>query len=321
MLQERISAFNDSAFHRANIKSGNTTKQMQSNKEEKENQPFPTKKIVHSRKNLRLYERPSHYKRRYHCIEELQRRLKLSLINRFEFPEFHGMMYERGRLIRSERREAELCLLLASIVDHVNLAKMTLGHYDKNGKYNHFTYKKLASLTNMSIHRVKRNMKHLQDRGLVNVNRISMITKYGSYKTIEVVIRVNHEIFDIFNLRSEFINDRKIALSKEDEIEERKKRREEYEEKILPNGFRNKKEEKYTDEIKKNISSLSNNLSMKVKKPMNNDEYNPARDRRVLSRAMELLKSNPELGMAKAIDLAVNQKNNLDLSFLEPPPD
>ena len=62
MLQERISAFNDSAFHRANIKSGNTTKQMQSNKEEKENQPFPTKKIVHSRKNLRLYERPSHIK-------------------------------------------------------------------------------------------------------------------------------------------------------------------------------------------------------------------------------------------------------------------
>lgn len=266
------------------------------------NQPPIGNKCGHNAKNPRFYARPRDYKRRWHVIEESIRRIKIALDNPFEFPEINGLMHEEGRLVRSERREAELSLLLPAIIDSVNLANMQLGYF-ADGKFINYTYDRYVVVTGMSYSRVERNMRHLQDYGLVSVKVIVKELNDGAIKTERVVITVSDKVFQILGTLDAFLKDREKAIKNRTKLETR----EQQEQKRL-NLFRSQKPVKQSRGTY-NASNTVQNLTSTFKNMNRNSpaQYNPAQDRRVLDVVGELLRADPTLSISDAIKIVTDR--------------
>jgi len=255
-------------------------------------------KCGHNVNNPRFYDRPKDYKRRWHVLEESLRQLKIALDNPFDFPEINGLMHDSGRLVRSERREAELRLLLPAILDSVNLVTMQLGYY-AGGNFINYTYDHFVSVTQMTYSRVERNMRHLQEYGLVSVKVIVKELNDGAIKTEKVIISVSEKVFEILGVVPEFLRDREKAIKNRTKQETR----EQQEQKRL-NLFRPRKGVKQSRETSNPVQSLTSRFKTLNRTPQ---QYNPAQDRSVLDAVGVLLKRDPSLTIAQAIQIITDR--------------
>lgn len=153
-------------------------------------------------------------KRRPHAIEEAKRRIERSFSNKFLYPAFGGLFYhpvekERGaRCRRSESIEGTLSLALVSLLQSLNLHKMACGHYDNKNQFMYYNYAYIENLTDQNSSRVKREMKLLQDYGIIKVLTIRSQNHDGSWRTKEVRIDFTDKIFHMLELTDEFLRDR-----------------------------------------------------------------------------------------------------------------
>ena len=301
----RMSACSVSPLVGGNTTSGpiNTLQQGQFNSTDASVQsgiPRSGNKIGHDPRKIRFYLKPKHEKRRFHVLEEAQRRLKDALGSPFDYPEFHGLMFhDSGRSIRSERLEAEIATLLPAIYDTVNLSNMQLGYYNPKFDFINFDYQTLVSRTGMSYWRVERNMRHLQKAGIVEVKRLVVETNDG-YKTERVIIAVSERIFKMLHLDNQFLEDREKAFRARQKVQNKIDARSKYLELYRPRKPKSSKgcqsrPETLTKELA-NSMSLRNNY----KQPT----YNPFCDKQVIALAGELMKAKLVANMREAMTVA-----------------
>jgi|ERR1700722_1449790 len=175
-----------------------------------QNQPLCGNKCGHAPKSLRFYSRPPEYRTRFHVLEAARRTILLALADPYSYPALHGFMYRNHRQKRSERREAELALLMPAIADTVYLANMQCGHL-VHGKFENYTYAKYKQLTGMSEWRVARNMRRLQEAGLITVRQVLIEHPNGETRVERVIISVTHKFFELLGLTHELEIDRARA--------------------------------------------------------------------------------------------------------------
>lgn len=259
-----------------------------------EQAPFGNK-CGHNRLSPKFYSRPQHYKRRFHVIEQALRVIPIALDDPFSFEMFHGLMFHESRLNRSERREAELRLLVPAIFDSVNLVNMQLGYFDNNGKFINYTYDHFADVTQMGQSRVDRNMKHLQDYGLISVQKILKTLNDGAVRTERVIITVNAKMFEMLNLMPLLLVDRERSIKSHQKKTNKISQREKYQSLYTPRSVEQKRGTSSIQGLTGKLTNLHRNTAPKP--------YNPAQDKRVLSTVGELLKQDPTLTIAEAIKM------------------
>lgn len=266
--------------------------------------PRSGNKIGHNPKTIRFYQKPKHEKRRFHVLEEAQRRLKTAIDNPFDYPEFHGLMFhDNGRSIRSERLEAELATLLPAIYDTVNLSNMQLGYYNPTFDFINFDYNTLVSRTGMSYWRVERNMRHLKQAGIVDVKKIVHETNDGM-RTERVVITVDERIFKMLHLDTLFLEDREKAFRNRQKVQNKIDARQKYLELYRPRRPKvdNRRSKGCQSSPEKLTKELANSLSLRRSYKVPN--YNPACDKQVIALAGELIAAKLVANMRDAITLA-----------------
>jgi hypothetical protein len=268
-------------------------------------------KCGHNSLILKFYSRPKSYKRRWHVLEEGLRNIKKSFIDPFDFPEFHGLTFESQRKIRSERREAELALLLPALIDSVNLVTMEAGYY-VNKKFINYTYDHFMKLTGMNYCRVERNMRKLKERGLIDVKNIVKTLNDGAIRTEIVKIIVSEEIFRMLGIQDEFLRDREKAILNRTKEEMRELQTQRRLELFRPKWLKKLSQQTISnnDPIKDSCINHVKNLTKKLTNVHNNTnrKYNPAQDKRVLDIVGELLKRDPSISIADAIKI-VSERN------------
>lgn len=273
----------------------------------------------------RVYRRPSHYRGRFHIIEESIKKIKKAFKNPFDYPEFHGFMYHENKLTknknkrkkRSTRREGELVLLLPAIIDTVNLCNMQLGYFMPTGKFINFNYAKLEELTGLTTISVKRHMKELQNLGIIDVKKISRTLPDGKIYHERTVITLFDKIFQTFDLMKELNEDRERARKNREKIEKQlmiakfpKKAREEKDARrhisdvtsMLSGKFNINNKTKEVTQYHRN-SSIPNVPFKRVVK----DEYNPLHDKRVLDAIGMIMKADPSIGIKRALEMVQNR--------------
>ncbi len=261
-------------------------------------------KCGHDAKNPRFYSRPKHYKRRWHVIEEALRKIQTALDNPYDYPEFNGFMFDSGRQVRSERREAELMLLLPAIIDGMNLVNMQLGYW-ADGKFINYTYDHFVGVNNMNYSRVERNMRHLQDYGLIDVKVITKELNDGAIRTERVIITVTGKIFEILGINDLLLQDREKAIKNRTKLETRQAQ----EQRRLQLFQPREQSKKGVKQFRGTYNPVQN-LTSHLKNTHRNSpqQYNPAQDKRVLDVVGELLRSDPTLSISDAIKI-VTERN------------
>lgn len=182
------------------------------------------------------FKRPAFHgkaKRRPHSIEEGKRRIDAALNDHFRYPEFSGLFYHQdndglpnGKRIRSERREGVHGLALPTLLQSLNLHRMACGHYDNQNQFRFYDYGYLQNQTDQASIRVKREMKLLQDRGVIKVNtRREQNPCTGKWRTIGVSIEFTDKIFQLLDLMPEFLQDREKISGKFYDKEKRKEKK------------------------------------------------------------------------------------------------
>jgi hypothetical protein len=299
MSQDRISACNVSALvGTEHLQAAPINLQGQSNAEQGSKQLRCGNKIGHNPSKIRFYSKPSTQKRRFHVLEEANRRVKDALDHPFDYPMFHGLMFhDNGRSIRSERLEAELAMLLPAIYDTLNLCTMQLGHFLDDGNFQHYCYKNLVARTGMSYWRVERNMRHLRDAGLITVQTVVVELNDG-FKTERVIITASEQLFNMLHLDTRFLEDREKAMRNLTKLQNKWAARDKYLSLYRPHKVDNKSR-KVDKDVVKGCQSIA-----KMKRPNYEPTYNPASDKQVIALAGELIKAQLCANMRDAITLA-----------------
>lgn len=167
-------------------------------------------------------------KRRPHVLEEAKRRIDASVSDHFRYPMYSGLFYHQdetgkanGRQIRSERIEGVHSLALPTLLQTLNLHRMACGYYDNRNEFHFYNYAYIEKTTDQSSIRIKREMRLLQDRGVIKVNPVKEPNNDGSYRTIRVEIEFTDKIFEMLDLLPEFLKDRETSSIKFHEKQER----------------------------------------------------------------------------------------------------
>lgn len=178
-------------------------------------------------------------KKRPHVLEEAKRRIYAGISDHFRFPAFSGLFYHQdqdgkgnGRHIRSERIEGTHSLTLPILLQHIDLYRMACGHYDNRNQFRFYNYAFIENATDQSSIRVKREMKLLQDRGIIKVITLREQNNDGSWRTPEVRIEFTDKIFEMLELMPEFLKDRETSAikfhAKQARLDKNQKKREFY---------------------------------------------------------------------------------------------
>lgn len=192
-------------------------------------------RCAHDKNNLKIPEWYGVDKKRPNIIEEANRRIFSNISNKswFRFPEFSGLLYHlndegKGRKIRSERVEGTYSLALPTLLQHLDIHKMACGHYDNRNIFRYYNYSFIKEKTDQTYVRIKREMKLLQDRGIINVINRCEINEDGEYEHIETRIEFTEKIFEMLDLTEEYLRDRETSCEKfherQSKIDKNKKR-------------------------------------------------------------------------------------------------
>jgi hypothetical protein len=151
-------------------------------------------------------------KRRPYVIEEAKRRVYAALEHNFRFTAFSGLFYHQdengkgtGRKIRTERVEGTHSLTLPVLLHHLDIHRMACGHYDNRNEFRYYNYAFLENATDQNAIRIKREMKLLKERGILEVVTLREQNNDGSYRTKEVRIEFTDKIFEMLELLPEFL--------------------------------------------------------------------------------------------------------------------
>jgi hypothetical protein len=185
----------------------------------------------HDPKNMRFFKQPPNQGRRFHVLEEAQRRVKSAYAKPFDYPLFHGLLFHqgkrgtKGRHIRTEGVESSFLLLMPALFNGVNLVTMELGHYHGT-EFIHYDYGYLVKMTEATDSRIKEGMALLKEVGLVEVKLVIKTRADGSMRTARVVITLTEKAFEAVGLSEALQIDRQRALcahaKKEKQAEQRK---------------------------------------------------------------------------------------------------
>lgn len=178
-------------------------------------------------------------KKRPHSLEEAKRRIAASISDNFRYPMFAGLFYHKdeagkpnGRHIRSERIEGIHGLALPTLLQTLNLHRMACGYYDSHNRFHHYNYAYIENQTEQSSIRVKREMRQLQEAGIIRVSTVKEKNNDGSWRTKSVQIEFTDKIFEMLELMDEFLKDREtIALkfhARQAQIDKKRKKKEIY---------------------------------------------------------------------------------------------
>jgi hypothetical protein len=191
----------------------------------------------HDKNNLKRPNFNKKAKRRPHVLEEAKRRIDQAITNIYAFPEFtqifyHPLKEEKGRRRRSESVEGSLCLALPTIIHSLDIHRMSCGFYDNQNKFHYYNFAYIENVTDQNYARVKREMKLLQDYGIIKVQTIREQNNDGSWRTTEVRIDLTDKIFQMLELMPEFLKDRETIAKrfheKQSRLEKNRKKREIY---------------------------------------------------------------------------------------------
>jgi hypothetical protein len=185
----------------------------------------------HDPKNMRFFKQPPNQARRFHVLEEAQRRVKSAYAKPFDYPRFHGLLFHRdeageeSRRRRSERVESSFLLVMPALFNGVNLVKMEVGHFNGT-EFIHYDYGYLVKVTKANYSRIKEAMLVLQEEGLVEVKLVVKTRADGSMRTARVVMTLTEKMFAVVGLSEPLQIDRQRALlahaKKEKQAEQRK---------------------------------------------------------------------------------------------------
>lgn len=186
-------------------------------------QLFSGNKCGHDPKNLKFYVKPQGQSRRWHVLEEAIRTVNIAIKSPFDFEMFHGLLFHaNGRSIRSERLEGELRILLPALYDTVNLVNMECGFVNDKGIFVNFDYDHFVDVTGMNRSRVERNMRRLQDAGVIEVEAIrKKLNDEDRWVTVGVKIRVLEKAFTMLNLTDKLLEDRRRSLKNRAKLDAR----------------------------------------------------------------------------------------------------
>jgi len=158
--------------------------------------------------------------RRPHVIEESKRRVQQAFSDIYAYPKFTQVFYHPvnleggGRRRRSEAIEGTLSLTLTALLHTLNLQKMACGFYDSGNKFHYYNYAWIEKATDQHAARVKREMKVLQDYGIIKVVTNRQRNSDGSWRTIDVRIEMTDKIFMMLDLEDAFTRDRETISIK-----------------------------------------------------------------------------------------------------------
>jgi len=119
-----------------------------------------------------------------------------------------------SRRRRSESLEAALFITLGTLISRCNLYKMAYGYFDQRNRFDYFDYARIVKHSGLTLSRVKRAMKVLQDSGLVKVTPIYKTLNDGAKVTDYTVIELSEEVFFMLGLKNEFLDDRETSSIK-----------------------------------------------------------------------------------------------------------
>ncbi len=216
-------------------------------------------------------------KRRPHVLEEAKRRIDTAVSYHFRYPMYSGLFYHQdqdgkanGRQIRSERVEGVHSLALPTLLQTLNLHRMACGHYDNRNQFHYYNYAYLESQTNQSSIRIKREMKLLQDRGVIKVNSIKEMNDDGSWRTISVQIEFTDKIFEMLELIPEFLKDRETSAikfhDKQARLDKNQKKRDIYRKPAFTPP-RSPKTDKINQTLQPQLQTLTKGMCRLTKRP------------------------------------------------------
>lgn len=191
----------------------------------------------HDKNNFRRPDFTGNGKRRPHVIEEAKRRIEQAVSDIFMFSEFtrvfyHPLKNERGRRRRSESVEGTFCLALPMLIHGLNLSRMECGFYKNDNEFHSYDYAYLVNKTNQNYSRIKREMKLLQELGIIKVISTREKTADGAWRTKNVRIEFTDRIFQMLELMDEYLRDRetsdKMFHGKQSRLETERKRLERF---------------------------------------------------------------------------------------------
>lgn len=148
-------------------------------------------------------------------LQTLCQRIERFNINRSVLPPLQ-CSWQSNRQRRSESAEA-IALVLKCITKYIDLVTFKVGFVMK-GQWHNLSYKKMARVTGLSEHRVKRVMLELQRNGFVGVHEIKeqVQDKNGTVKYISkiAVKTVNLGLFSFFGLEQRVLKERRKAANR-----------------------------------------------------------------------------------------------------------
>jgi hypothetical protein len=223
----------------------------------------------HDKNNLKQFIPPKNYKIRPHSIEEALRRLKEveDKPNKYGnvIPLFFHPADKGGRKRRSERLESTKRLVLAALINTLNLQAMAIGYYNNRNEFHYFGYAKLILLTELNASRLKRAMKDLQDMELVKVVSIREKDEKGRYRTREVKIEFTDKIFQMLHLMDEFLKDRETSAikfhEKQSRLDKNRQKKENFRKPFFSSTIKKAKQEVG------NIGGIANKIGKPIPKP------------------------------------------------------
>jgi hypothetical protein len=248
-------------------------------------------KCGHDRLNPKSYSRPKTQKRRYHILEELQRRLiEARDINPYKYGLaallFHNKN-NKSRRIRSELKEA-VFFCLQKVIDYTDVYSLQFGCWDNKNKFRFYNgYTTIAKESKISLRRVGKAMRFLQSKGIVTVFPIKKVNEKGEYRTEKTIITLDPKIFELASLTEEYNEDFLRAAKNHEKREEKIKIECEVHNRKI-DFFKTKQNSK----IKPHKTRLTspNNLKSSCASGLNKQtkSYNPRQDKRIMELAQAL---------------------------------
>lgn len=137
----------------------------------------------------------------------------------YDDPRFIKFLYHinnnnKSRKRRSEGLEAALFLAFGTILSRLNLYQMAYGFPNNRNEFIFFGYERIAEESGMSLIRVKRAMKVLQDIGFFKVTTLVKTLDDGKIIHIATHIHATDMVFDFLGLMPEFLKDRETSSIK-----------------------------------------------------------------------------------------------------------
>lgn len=137
----------------------------------------------------------------------------------FENERFLRLLYnptknKRRRRRRSEYIESAFFLALGTLVYRCELYKMAVGFFNSRNEFIFFDYARIAKESGLSMSRLKRAMRLLQEVGLVQVKTIKKTLDDGKIITVQTQIHLVDDIFLLLGLKDDFLRDREFKAVK-----------------------------------------------------------------------------------------------------------